>query len=59
MSINRMGQCKLVDGLIKEGKTDDQIAKEVKERIPEYPEEKIRPLIKIRRAHMERKSNGQ
>jgi hypothetical protein len=53
-TVVRLGQTKLIDKLLKDGKTDEQVLEEVKTQIPQYPAEKIPQLIKIRKAHLKK-----
>ncbi len=48
---HRLGQTKLIDSYIKEGKSDSEIIASVKEKIPAYPSEKLPKLVKLRRYH--------
>jgi len=51
----RMGQTKMIDDLIKEGKSDDEIEKIIREKIPAYPAERLPKLIKLRHYHLKNK----
>jgi hypothetical protein len=51
----RLGQTKLIDSLLKEGKNDKQIFDAVREKIPAYPADKLPKLIKLRQYHMKKK----
>jgi hypothetical protein len=51
----RLGQTKLIDSLLKEGKNDKQIFDAVREKIPTYPADKLPKLIKLRQYHMKKK----
>lgn len=51
-SQNRLGQTKLIDELLKAGKSETEIIATVKEKIPLYPADKIPQMIKLRRYHV-------
>ncbi len=51
---NRLGQTKLIDDLIKVGKTEKEIFDAVREKIPAYPADKLPKLIKLRQYHVKK-----
>lgn len=48
----RLGQTKLIDDLLKAGKSEQEIIAEVRSKIPLYPADKIPQMIKLRRYHV-------
>ncbi len=51
---NRLGQTKLIDELIKSGKTEKEIFDTVRTKIPTYPADKLPKLIKLRQYHVKK-----
>lgn len=51
----RLGQTKLIDDLLKAGKSEAEITEEVKKQIPSYPIERIPKMIKLRQYHVKKK----
>lgn len=51
----RLGQTKLIDELIKQGKSEKEIFDAVREKIPEYPEIGLPKLIRLRQYHSKKK----
>ena len=52
----RLGQCKLIDGMIDAKIPDEKIYSEIREKLPEYPEKKLKNLIKTRHWHVARRA---
>jgi len=52
---NRLGQTKLIDGLLRAGKNEKEIFAAVREQIPSYPADKLPKLIKLRQYHVTKK----
>jgi hypothetical protein len=50
----RLGQTKMIDDLLKLGKTEKEIFDTVREKIPEYPADKLPKLIKLRQYHVKK-----
>lgn len=50
----RLGQTKLIDTLLKAGKTEKEIFNTVREKIPTYPADKLPKLIKLRQYHVKK-----
>lgn len=50
----RLGQTKLIDTLLKAGKTEKEIFDTVREKIPSYPADKLPKLIKLRQYHVKK-----
>ena len=48
----RLGQTKMIDDLLKAGKTEKEVFDMVSEKIPAYPKEKLPKLIKLRQYHV-------
>ena len=51
----RLGQTKLIDELLKAGKSDKEVFDAVREKIPTYPADKLPKLIKLRQYHIKKK----
>ena len=51
---NRLGQTKLIDDLLKSGKSEKEIFDTVREKIPAYPADKLPKLIKLRQYHVKK-----
>ena len=52
---NRLGQTKLIDDLLRAGKSEAEIIAEVTAKIPAYPADKIPKMIKLRQYHIKPK----
>jgi len=50
----RLGQTKMIDDLLKAGKTEKEIFDTVREKIPAYPADKLPKLIKLRQYHVKK-----
>jgi hypothetical protein len=50
----RLGQTKMIDDLLKAGKTEKEIFDTVREKIPAYPSDKLPKLIKLRQYHVKK-----
>jgi hypothetical protein len=50
----RLGQTKLIDDLLKAGKTEKEVFDTVREKIPAYPADKLPKLIKLRQYHVKK-----
>jgi hypothetical protein len=51
----RLGQTKLIDELLKAGKSDKEVFDTVRVKIPTYPADKLPKLIKLRQYHLKKK----
>lgn len=51
----RLGQTKLIDDLMDKGLNDQEIFDGVRKEIPEYPEDKLPKLIKLRHYHKKKR----
>jgi hypothetical protein len=50
----RLGQTKMIDDLLKAGKTEKEVFDTVRIKIPEYPADKLPKLIKLRQYHVKK-----
>jgi hypothetical protein len=50
----RLGQTKMIDDLLKAGKTEKEVFDTVREKIPAYPADKLPKLIKLRQYHVKK-----
>lgn len=54
----RLGQTKLIDDLLRAGKTEAEITEAVKTQIPSYPVDRIPKMIKLRQYHIKAEKVG-